>query len=138
MRFHFPVHVNGRLIMVSNKRSFKYNSKFILLLAWNEETNRDKLWISGYSINCDFPGNEFRRENNSSEQQCARKCDETSECTHYSSIDEICYLKSGHVSKDKSVFKFGSLCGFKVSLISGNDIISFEAVYISIFSFIKP
>lgn len=72
-------------------------------------------WQGNWAHDCDFPGNDLKRERSDGDQ-CSTKCRQTSCCTHYSWTNYeggTCFMKKNSVSKGNAVPKQGSkiVCG---------------------------
>ena len=84
-------------------------SEFSAKVEWETEN---------WTVDCDFPGNEFKREL-ASRQQCLERCETLPDCTHYSWFYGICYIKSGRVRKQDAIPKKNFVCGLKAPRLPG-------------------
>lgn len=84
-------------------------SEFSAKVEWETEN---------WTVDCDFPGNEFKREL-ASRQQCLERCETLPDCTHYSWFYGICYIKSGRVRKEDAIPKKNFVCGLKAPRLPG-------------------
>lgn len=68
---------------------------------------------------CDFVGNEYKRESIAEYKECAKRCENTPDCTHFTWNGGLCYLKSGSVNQSNAVSREDFICGLYAPLIPG-------------------
>jgi hypothetical protein len=71
-----------------------------------------------HGIKCDFFGNDLKSTRRANFADCEKKCELTSECTHFTwnLLTSICWMKEGRVFPSDAVYTENSMCGMRRDL----------------------
>ena len=66
-----------------------------------------------WSGNCDFPGNDLSSQWADKARKCARVCEQTVRCSHFTwdSVYQVCWMKEKAVGKSEFFWRQGAVCG---------------------------
>lgn len=102
--------IASALVMLSSSEGqvsdLRSGNSFLYLLDWQSESNGLVKWAK----DCNFMGNNIDEIRNVREEDCGRVCLADRACTHFSWLEETCFLKEIKRQPKKS-FEESGRCG---------------------------